>query len=139
VTLEPLRGFARIADLAVDMTGFYREIEAEWDVLRTAEPLAGAADSAGALRLENCIECGACVSVCPAVQAHPPFMGPAALAALRNQMQKSSAEQRPALLARAAAPHGEPMCERALACSRVCPTGVYPARHIADLRRLRLG
>ena len=30
---------------------------------------------------------------------------------------------------------GERWCERALACSRVCPTGVHPARHIADLRR----
>jgi len=31
---------------------------------------------------------------------------------------------------------GVTLCERALNCSRVCPTGVYPARHIADLRRL---
>lgn len=139
ITLEPLRGFVRIADLAVDMTGFYREIRADWEVLRPAEPLVGAADSTGALRLENCIECGACVSACPAMQAHPAFMGPAALAALHNQMQKVPAGQGPALLARAAAPDGEPMCERALACSRVCPTGVYPARHIADLRRLRQG
>ncbi len=137
VILEPLRGFVRIADLAVDMTGFYREIRAEWELLRPAEPLAGAADGGGALRLENCIECGACVSVCPAATAQPAFMGPAALAAVHNQMPKTSADERAALLARAAAPDGEPMCERALACSRVCPTGVYPARHIADLRRLR--
>jgi succinate dehydrogenase/fumarate reductase-like Fe-S protein len=26
-------------------------------------------------------------------------------------------------------------CDRALECSRVCPLGVYPARHIAVLRR----
>ncbi len=137
VILEPLRGFARIADLAVDMTGFYRDIQAEWAVLRPAEPLAGAVESGGALRLENCIECGACVSVCPAAAAQPAFMGPAALAAVHNQMQKAHADERAALLARAAAPDGEPMCERALACSRVCPTGVYPARHIAELRRIR--
>jgi len=36
----------------------------------------------------------------------------------------------------AANKNGERLCERALNCSRVCPTGVYPARHIADLRRL---
>jgi succinate dehydrogenase / fumarate reductase, iron-sulfur subunit len=136
VILEPLRGFARIADLAVDMTGFYRDIQAEWELLRPAEPLAGTADRGGALRLENCIECGACVSVCPAAAAQPGFMGPAALAAVHNQMPKASADERAALLTRAAAPDGAPMCERALACSRVCPTGVYPARHIADLRRM---
>ena len=26
------------------------------------------------------------------------------------------------------------MCTRALACSRVCPTAVYPAGHIARLK-----
>jgi succinate dehydrogenase / fumarate reductase iron-sulfur subunit len=139
VVVEPLRGFAPIADLAVDMTGFYRDIDPDWAVLRTAEPLDGGAapDGGGALRLENCIECGACVSVCPAARTHEEFMGPAALAALHNQMKKAPTDQRAALLARAAAPDGERLCERALACSRVCPTGVYPARHIAELRRLR--
>lgn len=137
VTLEPLRGFARIADLAVDMTGFYREIPAQWAVLRPAEPLEGAAESGGALRLENCIECGACVSACPVAGAQGRFMGPAALAALHRHLPKASAAERVDLLARAAAPDGEPMCARALACSRVCPTGVYPARSIMALRRLR--
>lgn len=32
---------------------------------------------------------------------------------------------------------GEPRCRRHLSCSRVCPTGVYPARHIAELRKYR--
>mgnify|MGYP001140601523 FL=1 len=61
-------------------------------------------------------------------------MGPAALAAIRNEMLKrpSAADDR---LSRAGSERVERGCERALACSRVCPTGVYPARHIADLRR----
>lgn len=141
VVLEPLRGFARIADLAVEMSGFYRDIDPDWAVLRVAEPLDGGTrpDGQAALRLENCIECGACVSVCPATRTHEEFMGPAALAALHNQVSKATGALRAALLARAAAPDGERLCERALACSRVCPTGVYPARHIAELRRLRKG
>jgi succinate dehydrogenase / fumarate reductase, iron-sulfur subunit len=139
VVLEPLRGFVPIADLAVDMTGFYCDIDPDWALLRAAEPLDGgtAPDGGAALRLESCIECGACVSVCPAARTHAKFMGPAALAALHNQMKKAPTDQRNALLVRAAAPDGERLCERALACSRVCPTGVYPARHIAELRRLR--
>ncbi len=31
---------------------------------------------------------------------------------------------------------GERLCERSVNCSRVCPNKVYPARHIADLRKL---
>jgi hypothetical protein len=34
-----LRGFTRIADLAVDMTGFYRDIDPHWQTLIPAAPL----------------------------------------------------------------------------------------------------
>ena len=61
-------------------------------------------------------------------------MGPAALAALSNEMRKDLAK-RSSLLAVAGGPRGERWCERALSCSRVCPMQVYPARHIAELRR----
>jgi succinate dehydrogenase / fumarate reductase iron-sulfur subunit len=62
-------------------------------------------------------------------------MGPAVLAALHNEMRKHP-DARERLLATAGGERGERWCRRALACSRVCPTGVYPARHIADLRRM---
>jgi succinate dehydrogenase / fumarate reductase iron-sulfur subunit len=84
------------------------------------------------VRFENCIECGACVSACP-VEA--PFIGPAALAALNRERRKHP-DREQAVRSRAAAADGAMVCERALECSRVCPTGVYPARHIAELRRL---
>lgn len=137
VVLEPLRGFTRLGDLVVDMTAFYRDIDPKWSLLKPAEPIDGAADPSGTppLRLEACIECGACVSACPAAHRGNAFMGPAALAALNNEMAKATADRRNDLLTAAAAPNGERLCERALACSRVCPTKVYPARHIADLRR----
>lgn len=138
VVLEPLRGFARLGDLAVDMTAFYKDIDPSWPLLKPAEPIKDAAYSGEVpvLRLEECIECGACVSACPAAHRHDDFMGPAALAALNCQMAKVDSHSKEALLAVAAAPRGERLCERAINCSRVCPNNVYPARHIADLRRL---
>jgi len=137
VVLEPLRGFPRLGDLVVEMTAFYRDIDPAWSLLTPAEPIHGAADPAEdpSLRLEACIECGCCVSSCPAAHRHAEFMGPAALAALHRQMAKVDAARQHDLLAAAASPRGERLCERALNCSRVCPTDVYPARHIADLRR----
>jgi succinate dehydrogenase / fumarate reductase iron-sulfur subunit len=65
------------------------------------------------------------------------FMGPAALAALNREYQKTPHRQA-ALLALAGGERGERWCASHLKCSRVCPTAVYPARHIMDLRR-RLG
>ena len=86
-------------------------------------------------RFENCIECGACVSACPVSHQNATFIGPAVLAALNCELQKAPQGAKD-LVAVAGSKRGEHLCERALNCSRVCPTGVYPARHIADLRRL---
>lgn len=134
IVLEPLAGFRRIADLAVEMTDFFSPIDADWDYRRSVEANPGGRNAESWLQFENCIECGLCVSSCPAVSEHPAFMGPAALAALNRQLAKHP-EAESQLLARAGGPNGEKWCSRALNCSRVCPTGVYPARHIADLRR----
>jgi succinate dehydrogenase / fumarate reductase iron-sulfur subunit len=134
VTLEPLRWFRVVADLVVDMAGFYTDIEPGWDTLRPID--ATRQGAVGLQRFENCIECGACVSVCPVDKLQPGFMGPAALAAINNQLDKHP-EEAGDLLALAGSERGERRCERALLCSRVCPTEVYPARHIMELRRRR--
>ena len=146
VTLEPLRGFPVVADLVVDARGFFADIDPAWDCLRPADPPAGAAAGAGGpipvfqqlVRFEDCIECGACVSACPVDKAQPGFMGPAALAAANAQRRKHPTDE-PALLALAGSERGEARCERALRCSQVCPTGVYPARHIMELRKRMRG
>lgn len=140
VILEPLEGFTLIADLVVDMAPLHTHIDPRWSYLRPSDtPAAKAAAKEGgqpAVRLEDCIECGCCVSACPVVSQGDSFVGPAALAALSNQMAKTP-KAGSALMTLAGAPNGEPACRRALACSRVCPTGVSPARHIARLRRNR--
>ena len=134
VSLEPLRGFPIIGDLAVRMDALYRDIDPAWSCLKPVEPANGAGAEQDLLRFEDCIECGCCVSACRVVRLQPDFMGPAALAALRNEALKNPV-LRQDLLRRAGSERGERRCERALSCSRVCPTGAYPARHIADLRR----
>jgi succinate dehydrogenase / fumarate reductase, iron-sulfur subunit len=133
VRLEPLRGFERIGDLAVRMEAFYRDIEPGWSYLTPSAP-GEAGSGAKSLRLEACIECGCCVSACPVTRSHPDFMGPAALAAMHNEISKNPPAA-DGLLRTAGNERGERWCERALTCSRICPTGVHPARHIADLRR----
>ena len=141
ITLEPLPGFPLLGDLAVDMTPFYKDIDERWDYLRGAEDLGGKKLPEGIERFErfeNCIECGCCVSACRVAGEAKAFMGPAALAALNTELHKSAKKDALTLLGQAGSKRGERLCNRALACSRVCPTGVYPARHILDLRtRLR--
>ncbi len=138
VTIEPLKGFERLADLAVLTDTMYREISGQWSYLQPAETSGNqmqASHTQPFQRFENCIECGSCMSACPVSQTGQQFIGPAVLAAVHREFLKSPASQI-TMLELASGPRGERWCQRALACSRVCPTKVYPARHIADLRRL---
>ena len=82
---------------------------------------------------DTCIECGACVSACPATHTNARFMGPAVLSAMHIELKKYPPKEKE-LISLAGNERGVRLCERALKCSRVCPTGVYPARHIADLK-----
>jgi len=138
ITLSPLEGFKPIGDLVVDMHRFYEEYSEEWQYLRRSEKIKSKRCPAGIkrfTRFENCIECGACISACPVAHSSNTFLGPAVLAAVNNELKKSP-QKSADLLAMAGSKRGEPMCERAVNCSRVCPNKVYPARHIADLRRM---
>ncbi|MEJ2037731.1 MAG: 2Fe-2S iron-sulfur cluster-binding protein [Desulfosarcinaceae bacterium] len=109
VTLEPLKGFPPVADLVVDMTALYMDIDPRWTCLKPSDTAAAkAAAEKGAAppsRLEDCIECGCCISACPVLSQGNAFMGPAALAALYCELAKNP-ENRNTLLALAGSPHG---------------------------------
>jgi len=138
ITLAPLEGFKPIGDLVVDMNRFYDDLSEDWSYLKEAENVKSTDLPAGIghfSRFENCIECGACISTCPVSHKNATFIGPAALAAVNCEIKKAPQRARD-LMALAGSRRGQRLCERALNCSRVCPTGVYPARHISDLRKL---
>ena len=136
VRLEPLAGFRPTGDLVVEMKPFYKDFAQGWSYLRKVEGPESTQIPDGIrefTRLENCIECGACISACPVAHKNQMFLGPAVLAAINNELKKSP-EKAEELLSLAGNKRGVDLCERALNCSRVCPTRVYPARHIADLQ-----
>jgi succinate dehydrogenase / fumarate reductase iron-sulfur subunit len=135
VVLEPLEGFERVGDLVVDMGPFYEEIPAGVSCRRESEWNPGASVPEGLARyerFENCIECGACLSACPVSRRGEAFVGPAALATISREIEKGT-RWAADLLDLAGSDRGVQRCERALACSKVCPVEVYPARHIHQL------
>lgn len=179
VTLEPLRSLPVLGDLMVDMRPMFAHIDPDWGYVRPVERASTGVPHGVAryTRLENCIECGACMSACPVSNgtddtpppeprrggqdgAHPAasqaagqpardqeapaaphgsgFMGPAPLAALNRELARQP-ERREELLHIGKGPHGERHCRRHLACSRACPSGVYPAKDIMDIRMMHGG
>ena len=132
IDLDPLTPYRVIGDLAVDPAGLYDSFPRERGYTMPAEsrgepPL----EIDRFVRFENCIECGLCESSCPVVAD---FMGPAALSAYNREIEKHP-DRESELLQRIGDENGAPRCERALECSRTCPLGVFPARHIAELYR----
>ena len=141
ITLEALHCFQRIGDLVTVRSTLFQFMHPDWSCLQPDDKrdnhdflLSG--DGRANTKFENCIECGCCVSACPVARKNRHFLGPAVLSAINREKKKNPSTEND-LLSLAAAPDGEPSCQRALVCSRVCPTGVYPAKHIAELRNQR--
>ena len=156
VTLEPLGAMNAVGDLAVDPSPLFSSLPQGAGYLRKSEVAHRASredDPASPfLRFEACIECGLCVSACPAMpgkgaatgsgsssggpdgRSGRSFVGPAALA-----MADRDREERPGRLAEslafAAGASGVVACQKAFACSRACPQGVAPGRRIENLRK----
>ncbi len=141
INLAPLKGFTQKGDLVVEMEKFFKDFSEHWSYLKGVETMKSTRmlhGIQGFTRFEDCIECGACVSACPVHHKNKAFIGPAVLSAIHSEIKKTPQKEK-RLLLQAGKKHGLNLCESALICSRVCPTGVYPARHISDLRRLLAG
>lgn len=135
LTVEPLRNFPVIADLIADMGPLFEQMQlAGMPIVGHADPLP-AQPAHNFNRFENCIECGMCLSACPVVATDSGYLGPAALAAVYQQLAASpdrlSAEARQAIDGE----HGLWRCHATFECSAVCPSNVDPAGKIMSLRR----
>ena len=136
VEIRPLQTMRHIGDLAVDPTPLFDSFPRAASYLRPSEANKKAdvpQELDHYVRFENCIECGLCVSACPVIEIRQ-FMGPAGLAAYNRELDKNP-ERSAELLPQVDTEQGAWGCDRHLACSAVCPTGVYPAKHIAMLQK----
>ncbi len=139
VRVEPLANLPLVTDLVVDMAAFYaRYAPLEMPLVRRSEYLPTAEPPEGVAaytRLENCLECGLCLSACPIMGSDARYLGPAALAAAWRVVEEPRQADPEAALALADTPHGCWRCHVAMACSAVCPAEVDPGGAIMNLRR----
>jgi succinate dehydrogenase / fumarate reductase, iron-sulfur subunit len=154
VLVEPLPHLPVLRDLVVDMTKFFRFLQAVRPVLR---PAAAAPERefrmepAAVKELErytNCILCGACYGACPVCGENPEYLGPAALAQLyrfhidpreSRGLTPLPADENGASpqsrLALADKPDGWWACRFYTNCRKVCPKGVPPNLAIGQARQ----
>ncbi len=140
LTIDPLRNFPLISDLVVDSSPFYSLMdkvhypavtpETNAPVDDTIYP-AGRRAEPGMERLNDCIECGLCISACPIATTTETYLGPAVLAGI----QFNGIKNHPDLTSMADSQDGVWRCHSVYECTQVCPSFVDPAWRIMDLRR----
>lgn len=139
VVVKPLRHFPWLGDLLVDVTPMMRRMSAvgfaivRRDELTADRPLPEGMEQA--VRFEDCIECGLCLSACPVMAADEAYLGPAALAAVERMLAEPRGGEVLRWIALADDPHGAWRCHSAMECTAVCPSNVDPASAIGRLRR----
>lgn len=148
ITVEPLANLPILSDLVVEMEGFFARFPHEHPIIRASSvppdaPHAGieldghrgAPIGADFVRLEDCIECGLCLSACPVASTSHEYVGPAALAAAERLLEEPRGVDREAVLEWASRPEGLWRCHVGLECTRACPADALPAERIMALRR----
>ena len=144
IEIEPMGNMPVIKDLVVDMDAVHwkkvRRVtpwlinkqpvpEREYEVPRES--------MVDITQTMACIQCGACVSDCLAMEVDPGFIGPAALAkAYRFVGDPRDAERHERLNDLSQDPQGIYDCTHCFKCVQACPKDVNPMGQIMRLRRI---
>jgi succinate dehydrogenase / fumarate reductase, iron-sulfur subunit len=144
IEIEPMGNMPVIKDLIVDMDAVHwRKIQrvTPWLIAKQPVPereyVVPKESMVDITQTMACIQCGACVSDCLAMEVDPGFIGPAALAkAYRFVGDPRDDEQRERLNDLAQDPQGIYDCTHCFKCVEACPKDVNPMGQIMRLRRI---
>jgi succinate dehydrogenase / fumarate reductase iron-sulfur subunit len=144
IEIEPMGNMPVIKDLIVDMDAVHwKKIQRVTPWLIAKEPvpereyIVSKESMVDITQSMACIQCGACVSDCLAMEVDPGFIGPAALAkAYRFVGDPRDAERHTRLNDLAQDPEGIFDCTHCFKCVEACPKGVNPMGQIMRLRRV---
>ena len=141
VTIEPLRGFAVIKDLIVEMDPFFDKYRSVKPYLINDDPAPPAERPQSPeerARYDNttkCILCGACTGACPSFWANPDYLGPAAIVQAHRFIFDSrdhGADERLEILNDR---DGVWRCRTIFNCVGACPREIDVTRAIGEVKR----
>ncbi len=144
IEIEPMGNMPVIKDLVVDMDAVHwKKIQRVTPWLLAKQPvpereyIVPRDAMVDVTQSMACIQCGACVSDCLAMEVDPGFIGPAALAkAYRFVGDPRDAERHERLNDLSQDPQGIYDCTHCFKCVQACPKDVNPMGQIMRLRRI---
>ncbi|CAB4689144.1 MAG: 4Fe-4S dicluster domain-containing protein [Actinobacteria bacterium] len=130
-----------VKDLVTDMDSFWEKFKSVKPYVQPGyiEPPGGrehiiSREQMSAIHKESlCINCGACVSECNAMESDPAFLGPHALAKAMRFVGDPRDSKRIDRLEEVSGHNGIHQCTRCYYCNERCPKGVDPRDAIAKL------
>lgn len=141
--LEPLRNFAIVKDLAVEMTQFFDKWkeargyfepgahpESDFAVVPPESRERVAADAG-----IECIGCGVCYSACDVVAWDKAYLGPAALNRAWTLVNDVRDRGQAARFDAVSGANGCQTCHTHMSCTTSCPKSIAPTFSIAGLKR----
>jgi succinate dehydrogenase / fumarate reductase iron-sulfur subunit len=144
IEIEPMGNMPVLKDLIVDMDAVHwKKIQrvTPWLIAKQPVPereyIVDRESMVDITQSMACIQCGACVSDCLAMEVDPGFIGPAALAkAYRFVGDQRDDQQEIRLRDLAENPQGIYDCTHCFKCVEACPKDVNPMGQIMRLRRI---
>jgi len=145
ITLEPQSKKRVIKDMIIDKGDFWEKhaqvkpyIVADIDPAPKHETKQSIAQFNALLDSDLCIQCGACHYACPALEANPDYLGPAALnAAYRFSIdtRDNASQERLELTAQSGV--GVWDCVKCYECAEACPKEINPIEKITKLHNMQ--
>jgi succinate dehydrogenase / fumarate reductase iron-sulfur subunit len=142
IVIEPMRGFAVVKDLVVEMTGFFEKYKAIKPYLIAQAPPPEQERRQSPKERERfddttkCILCGACTTSCPSFWANHEYLGPAAIVQAHRFLFDSRDQGGQERLAVLNQRSGVWRCRTIFNCTDACPRGINVTKAIGQVKKL---
>ena len=132
LVLEPLSKFPVVADLTVDRSSIYENLNSAKAYLDSAAT-SKKGHHAQQYSVAKCLKCGLCLEVCPNYRPGGNFFG--AVLANESYLITSQASDKAKQLVKEYKEHFGTGCSKALSCQTVCPAGIETITSIIRMNR----
>ena len=122
ITVEPLRKFPVVADLVVDRTVLYENLEAIHSWLGV-DTRAHEKKNDVLYEASRCLQCGCCLEICPNFYAGGKFFGMASMVPAARLLEELPKEEKKELRKKYRK-HVYNGCGKSLACRNICPAEI---------------
>ena len=132
LVLEPLSKFPVVADLMVDRSIIYENLNRAKAYLES-DIVSSAKSHDHQYSVAKCLKCGLCLEVCPNYHPGGSFFG--AVFANESYLITSQSAEKPTALVKEYNTHFGAGCSKALSCQTVCPAGIETITSIMKMNR----